>query len=872
LRSDWTTIEASPGDNPSWSEDVALSFDAFTLVPAERRLRKAGQDVHLGARTFDVLVTLIQRSPSLVSKAELRGQVWPGLAVEDNSLRFQINLLRKALGDDPAGGRFITTVQGHGYCFVADVSVESRPKRSPLPEPDVSSDGGAKTNLPQPLHPIIDRERELGELEESLKQHRVVTVVGSGGVGKTRLAVELGRRLLAHYPDGVWLVDLAPLADPDLIASTAAAVINPASGATDLTAETLARQIGRRQLLLIFDNCEHLVDPVAALVNTLVSRAGGLTVLATSQETLRVGEEQIHALEPLALAPDGAVEIAGFGAITLFVERARRADRKFALSPESAAPVAEICRRLEGVPLALEMAAARLPMLGIDGLLAGLAEERLDLLKGDTRRPHFRHRSLRHVAAWSFGLLDSTDRKVFCRLAVFRGAFSQSDALAILAPLGLDRWEAVDALWRLREKSLIVIEPGAIPRYRLLETLRLHAIDELRASGDDNVAAEQHARHVAAVLHRADEEWETTPDPDWIARFRPEFDNLRAAFDWALAAPERRQAALGLAGPGLNLLFTSNLIGEGRRYGDRLVPLVDNATPSANAAAALFQAARFWQNDVGPTCLERGERAVALYRAIGDPLGLARSLTLLGTLWARSGQHDAAKAALTEAWDMVAPTNFAKSQLYVRISLGELARGIGQFAEGRDYLLQSLKTARDLRSSQETACLLHLAGLEYLSGDIEQAIERCREGISCARATPGHRNLSIGLMNLAAYQLARGRPGDARPPAEEALLRVGDSTSSMLPCLQIWAVLAAFEGRLTEAAQLIGFVDAERVRKRQPLQRSEQRLYGELMRRLDAGLQAADLQARLTEGAHWSETEAIEIAATRLVATPPTSV
>jgi len=363
---------------------------------------------------------------------------------------------------------------------------------------------------------------------------------------------------------------------------------------------------------------------------------------------------------------------------------------------------------------------------------------------------------------------------------------------------------------------------------------------------------------------------ETTPDPVWVARFRPQFDNLRTALAWALTAPERRLAALELAGPGLHLLFTSNLIREGRRYADRLAPLVDDAAPSAAAAGLLFQSARFWQNDVGPRCLDRGERATALYRAIGDPLGLARSLTLLATMWMRSGQQDAAKAALTEAWDLVAPTTFAKTQLYVRISLGELARGMGQFAESRDHLLQSLQIARDLRSNQESATLLHLAGLEYASGDLEQAVAWCREGVVCARATPGHRNLGIGLNNLAAYQLALGRPEAARPAAEEAFLRMGDSTSSNVHCLQIWAVLAGFEGRLREAAQLIGFVDAERVRKHQPRLAQEGRLYRELTRRLDAGLQAPDLQAKRTEGALWSEADAMEFTAMRLVAARPT--
>jgi predicted ATPase/DNA-binding winged helix-turn-helix (wHTH) protein len=807
----------------------------------------------LGARTFDVLVTLIQRAPGLVSKTELLEHVWPGLAVEENSLRFQITLLRKALGDDPAGGRFISTVQGRGYCFVADVSWGSRPKRSGSPEPDLSSDGAQKTNLPQPLHPIIDRERELGELEDSLKRHRVVTVVGASGVGKTRLAVELGRRVLAHYPDGVWLVDLAPLSDPDLIASAAAAVLSLAAGATDLTAETLARRIGRRRLLLIFDNCEHLVDAVAALVDTLVSLAGGLTVLATSQETLRAGEEQIHALEPLTLAP----------AVSLFVERARRADRQFALSAVNADSVAEICRRLDGVPLALEMAAARLPMLGIEGLLSGLPE-RLSLLRGDPRRTDGRHASLRHVAAWSYGLLDEIDRKAFCRLAIFPGSFALDAAVSVLAPLGLRRWEAVDALWRLREKSLIVIERGAVPRYRLLETLRLYAAEQLRAGGDIDAVAEQHARHFADVLRRAESMWETMPDPDWIALYQPELDNLRAALDWALREPARREIALLLGGPGQYLLWVLSLIAEGRRYGDRLVPLVDDDTPAAVAAALLFQTTRFWQHSTDPAWLERSERAAALYRDVGDPLSLGRSLAVLGLFRLWHGQHEQAKANLTESRSLVASGDFGKARLYVRISLGVLEYTLGHLAESREHFVQSLQSAHDLRSLNEAVCLANLADLEFSLGHSEQAIARGREAVVCARATPGRRFLGVALQNLAVYLLAQGDAEEARPIAEEALSLLGESENPAVWCLQVWAVLGAFEGRLTEAAQLIGFVDAERTRTRQP-QPLEQLLYDDLLRRLEEGLQAPDRLARMAEGAVWSEAEAVAFTARRLL-------
>jgi predicted ATPase/DNA-binding winged helix-turn-helix (wHTH) protein len=862
LRADQSTLVGAPLQAPvvqlDWVDDVVLCFDQFTLLPAERRLQRSGEDVRMGARTFDVLAALIERAPGLVSKPELLRRVWPGLVVEEINLRFQVRLLRKALGDDTASDRFISTVHGRGYCFVANVSRVPRARLTAAAGPD----DAFATNLPLPMHPIVDRERELDELAESLQRHRLVTVIGSGGVGKTRLAIELGRRVLPRYPDGVWLVDLAPLSDPALIASATATVLNLSPG--DATAETLARWIGKRKLLLIFDNCEHLVDRVARLVEILVSQAGTTTVLATSQESLRVAEEQIYALQPLSLAPVGAAEIIGYGAVSLFVELARRADRRFAISAENAESVAEICRRLDGVPLALEMAAARLPLLGIQGLLSGLAE-RLNLLKGDPRRSERRHPTLRHVAGWSYSLLDSLDQKVFCRLAIFRGTVALDSVVAIMAPLGLDRWQTLDALWRLREKSLVVVEQGAAPRYRLLETLRLYALEELWASGDSDAVAETHARHFADVVQRAEAAWEMMPDLDWIALYQPEIDNLRAALDWALAEPKRRQLALALAAPSLHLLRTLSLIAEGRRYGERLVALIDGDTLPTTTLGLLSQAAMDWSNLLGPGALDQLERSLVLCRELDDPPRSGKELYVLASFLLRQGRAEEAKAVLIEAWDLIAPSNFKKARLKVMIALGVATMHLEQFDESRSYLMRSLQVARDLRSLAEPMCLTNLSVLEYRLGYIDRAIERAQEAIVFARAAPASRSLGWPLANLAAYLLARDSPGEARPFAEEAFACFGETNMAATGFLQIWAALVASEGRLPEAAQLIGFVDAERVRSRQPRLSSEQLLYDQLMRRLEIGLPVADLLARKAEGSLWSEDEALGFTATRLV-------
>ena len=294
---------------PFRMQNVAIRFDSFTLLPAERRLVKSGKEVRLGGRTFDILFALIERAPALVSKQELLERVWPGLTVEEGNLRFQITSLRKALGDERGAARYVSNVQGRGYCFVANVSRVLHATEDSTPGLELDSNDRARTNLKLPMNSIIDRESELMELADSLQRRRLVTLVGSGGVGKTRLAIELGHSVLPLYPDGVWLVDLAPLSDPALLAGAIASALDLSNDEAEPTAANIAQRIAKKELLLIFDNCEHLVDAVAEFAECLLARAGKLTILATSQEGLRITGEQIFRLEPLSVAPIGAADV-----------------------------------------------------------------------------------------------------------------------------------------------------------------------------------------------------------------------------------------------------------------------------------------------------------------------------------------------------------------------------------------------------------------------------------------------------------------------------------------------------------------------------------------------------------------------------------
>ena len=841
----------------------AVEFGRFRLEPERRLLTKGGSPVPLGARAFEILCVLVAHAPNVVGNRTLLEQAWAGVHVHKDNLRVQVAALRKALGDGEGGNRYISTVTGMGYCFVAPLSrvmpglAAEPPSRQAPPE----------TNLPLRQTEIIGRDRELAELQDWLTRSRLVTLVGPGGIGKTRLAMELGWRALEDFPAGVWLIDLAPLTGGDAVASATATALGVAVAPAEATVEAIIGALGKLPRLLIFDNCEHLIDAAAALIRTLLERARGLRVLATSQQDLHLAAEQVYGLDPLEVPPAGAVEIRGFAAADLFAARARAADRLFELHDGNSAGVGEICRHLDGLPLALEMAAARLRMLGVEGLRRGL-DDRLRMLKGAPERGP-RHASLREVVEWSHGLLAPVDQQVFRRLAAFPSSFSLEAAIAVAGGEGDESWDVVDALGRLIERSLVTLERHEPPRYRLLETLRLYATETLQASGEAAAIAERHARHFMAVFDEAVLNWDETPDPDWIARYQPELENLRTALDWALAEPERRQVAIALVGSGGLFLCDAILIGEGLKYVDRTVPLIGEDTPPAMSARLLSHAVALAQHFYDPRCPLWAERAVALYRQLDDRRGLASALTRLGFVDIMRKRYAEAETVLLEAQQFLAGTKSIKRRFGVMNLLGTVSYYTKTIEEARRYFAQAFELARTVKSMREWLACLNLGAVEYMSGNIDRAIELTREALGQARLRSAHDWLGLVLCSLGAYLIAKGNPAEARPVLEEALVLLVETRNyGTRVWLQPWAMLAAVEGRLAEAAQLIGFVDALRRRNGQMLPPAELSLRDRLMAILQAGLPPAELETLQEEGARWSEAEAIAFAADRLLPRP----
>lgn len=837
------------------TEPSAFRIDVTNLCVWRRNGAGVDQRLELTPKAFDVLRYLVENPGRLVSHDELLTALWRDVHVQPEVLKSYILAIRKALGDDSSRPRFIETQRGRGYRFIGPIG--SAAARQPSASPD--------TNLPQPLTKIVGRDAELAELRECLARSRLITLIGPGGVGKTRLAVELGRRVLGHFTEGVWLIDLAPVTDPALVISATATALGVALGSAEASVEAIAATIAKQRRLLIFDNCEYVIGAARALVEALLERAPALSVIAASQENLHTSAEQIYRLRPLALPPPGTIEIADFGAVALFVERARSADRDFALDAGNAGSVAEICRHLDGIPLALEMAASRVPLLGVDQLRAGL-DERFRLLKAGQHFGEIRHRTLRDTVEWSHGLLDQADKQVFRRLAAFAGTFSLDAAVAVSEADDADRWDIVDILGRLTNKSLLTLEPGEQPRYRLLETLRLYARERLKASGELAAVTERHARYFTELFNQAYEAWETAPDAELLRTYRPEIDNVRAALDWALADRERAQIAVALAGVAALLLTRLGLIAEGRRYTEQAMPLVDAATPPAAAARLLRQAALLWYSD-SPRALSLLEQSAALYRQVADQPHLGATLANLGGLYAYLGRNAEAKAALGEAHDLLISSDYKRALYNTLNSLGTLSLITNEYAEARRLYTSALDLARELEdAAREGNILLCLAEVEFNLGDVGQAIALGRDAVVRFRSAERRPYLAYPLLNLASYLIVQDDPLEARPIAAEALSVAREEGGYIVRVLlQLWALLGALEGRPAEAARLIGFVDAGYASGGEVRQGTEQIIHDRLSELLEAELPSARIQACAAEGARWNELRAVAYTFEQLV-------
>jgi len=500
-----------------------IEFGRFKVVPHRRELLADDQPVRLRGRLFDLLMALIEARGTIVSKDELISKVWPRRVVEENNLTVAIGTLRKALGADRD---LIQTVSGSGYQFVGEIRAAAA-----IRAPD------HRTNLPAPASALIGREAALSEVCTLALEKRFLTLTGAGGIGKTRLGLEAARSLLPHFPQGVWLVDLAPLSDAELVPASVAMALG--LNVSDMAPQRITHALGTQRTLVVLDNCEHVINVAARTANQLVRAGRQVHALCTSREPLRAEDEWVYQVQPLDVPDEDALEeqdVLATSAAKLFVARASAAQPQFRLEPSVTRRLGLVCRRLDGMPLAIELAAARAAVLGVQEVATRL-DERFRLLTGGRRTALARHQTLRATLDWSYELLSESERLTLCRLAVFAGEFKLEAATVVLSEAERDTDDVVAQVSLLVEKSLVAVAGVAgVARYRMLETTRAYALEKLAERGELQRFARQHAQYHLTVFERASAEWSNGSIWDWSSEYCRLLEDGRVALDWAFSS------------------------------------------------------------------------------------------------------------------------------------------------------------------------------------------------------------------------------------------------------------------------------------------------------------------------------------------------
>ena len=732
--------------------------------------------------------------------------------------------------------------------------------------PSLRTSDVRRTNLPHQSSALIGREAELAEVQQLLDASRLVTLAGAGGVGKTRLALDAGARRLDRHADGVWMVELAPIADPALVASTVATALRIESSGDLGPLELLASRVRDKVMLLIVDNCEHLIGAVATMVEALLAAAPDLQVLATSQEPLGVSGEHVLRVPSLSV-PDERVseaELIAAPAVRLFVERARAVDAGFSLDSRTIGVVAAICRRLDGIALAIEMAAARASTLGVETLASRL-DERFRLLTRGARTALPRQQTLRATLDWSHGLLDEGERSIFRRLAVFAGGFTVDAATEVVADKTIDALEAMDHLSHLVARSLVATDAaGEGRRLRLLETTRAYALAKL-ADADETLATKRrHAVHYRSLFERSFNEWSLLSDRDWRARYAPERDNLRAALDFAFGPDGDAQLGVALLAASSRLWYGLSLLGEARDRFDAAMPFVTAETNPAIAARFWLGVGMIWYDGSADKTTAALEKAIGLLRTIDDPMTLGEALARLGSQLATPLTTRArGDAMLEEARVLLERAGRPRHLARYYVAASHLQTMQGNDAASDVMQRRALELFRMAGADWDALMVIsNLADMVWSRGDLDEAIRVIRETVQTVRESPDATRSSLGnpLGNLAGVLTEAGQLDEALAVTREAIPILRE-VGSHWGYFDHIALRVALRGRIDDAARLEGFADAAFLAQGENLrQPNEARLRAQLLDLLQQKLTHERLTALLAEGARLSDDDACRLA------------
>ena len=720
-------------------DDLALAVQALQRALAEE---PTNEEAHVALMRLYALSG--KQGEALRQYVRLSEALSGGLGAEPSAST-------RALRDEIAAGRFpVDPTQAAG-------------------EPAGETSGGAQAhNLPAQRTSFVGREREMLELKRALTKTRLLTLSGAGGSGKTRLALEVARDVVGAHPDGVWLVELAPLTEEALVPQAMAKALKVAEQPGSVPTEALVDALREKRLLLVLDNCEHLIEAAAQLSDALLSSCPHLRILATSRETLGVEGELVWTLDPLSVpnadpdahrTPFAAGELARYEAVRLFVERARLRSSHFELTEENAGAVAQICRRLGGMPLAVELAAARVRALSLEQIAQRL-EDSLKLLSVDGRTADPRHRTLRATLDWSYNLLSEEERVLLRRLSVFAGGWTlevAEEAVGTNEDVGEE--DVLELLSRLVDKSLVVAEvrAGEVRRYRLLEPVRQYAWERLEESGEAEDFSGRHAEFFLALAEEAEPKLAGAQQQEWAERLETDHDNMRAALSWSLE--KEPETALRLAMALARFWERRVRFVEGSAWLEAVLRLSDGADTAVRARlsseAGTFA---FHRADFDHAIVLHGE-ALELYRQAGDDSGVAFALLCLGAQYFEKGDPEQAAPFLEEALIVSRRSGNIRNTAGTLHNLAEVERQRGNYERAKTLGMESISLAREMEDKRQLAMIVGWVGLlEVLDGEDHASAERfLKEALALNRGLGNWAYGAYCLEGFAGLAGARGQ-------------------------------------------------------------------------------------------------------------------
>ncbi len=678
-------------------------------------------------------------------------------------------------------------------------------------------------NLPHALTSFIGRQEDIDALERALATTRLLTLAGAGGCGKTRLALEVATASLRAWPAGVWWIELAPLSDPALIVQTIATTLRLVETSSESPLDLVARRLATAHCLLILDNCEHLIERCAQVAQSLLSACPALTILATSRETLNVAGELVYAVSSLAL-PDERDTLDTIGqtdAVRLFTERACAAAPGYALTAETVAATVAICRRLDGLPLAIELAASRMRVLS-PGAIAERLTSAISLLSGGSRTALARHQTLRATLDWSYALLPEAEAQLFLRLAVFAGGFTLEAAEAVGGDAQTD---ALDLLGRLIDKSLVSVQrdPGAQGdqgerRYRLLEMVRQYALEKLAASGQLDEARRRQCDYYLRLGEPAETELEGPAQLHWLNQLEQEHDNIRAALRWSIEQA-RDDSAAHLASGVWRFWLVRGYLGEGRQWLRQALELVPERGLT-RARALLALSILTFHHEGYSASIALAEEVLALFRELNHAKGIGSAVLNMGILALSHGDYAQAMACFEESLPICSRVGYTHGVVLSISAMGQAALNLGEYARAQALGMECIALARASGDVRNIAGALTDLGVTFLAqGEYAQALPHFEESLAMRRSHGDKGGVAHTLLYLGRVALAQERPTDAQTYFRESLalrLVIGDLEGQAAALEGLGAVAAQTDDGVS-AAHRFGAAEAARERVHSPV-------------------------------------------------------